>query len=103
MTDLLYRPFVNRLGIRPGFSPDQLKQIACEVADRNGISYAQMVGLQRSRLIAWARQEAYWECSRRTGASLPQIGRVFSRDHSSVLYGIREHEKRAGIVPELRK
>lgn len=54
-----------------------------------------LLGVGRSRDIAWPRQEAYalaWDTGR---YSMAQIGRYFGdRDHTTVLHGIRRHKER---------
>lgn len=88
------RPFVNRLGIRaPALTP--IKDVILSVCDRRGVTYPEIISQQRRRSIAWPRQEAMYECSKATGASLPEIGRAFGgRDHTTVLHGIRKHKER---------
>lgn len=71
-----------------------LKRIIREVCVNRNIEYRQMMSKRRRRNVAHARQEAYWRCYNETGASYPEIGRMMGRDHTSVMYGAREHEKR---------
>jgi chromosomal replication initiation ATPase DnaA len=47
----------------------------------------------RSREIVEARNEAFYH-SQKLGKSLPQIGRFYARDHTTVLNGIRRHKQR---------
>lgn len=71
------------------------KRIIAQVADRHGLTVAELMGTTRVRLIAHARQEAMWRISRELGRSLPEIGRMMGgRDHTTVLHGIRAYEKR---------
>lgn len=73
------------------FAADVLR----EVADRYGLTLAQITGVNRQRKYAWPRQHAYWEIKRRCPhADLSMIGRVVGRDRTSILHGIRAHEKR---------
>lgn len=58
----------------------QLKDLQCE---------------QRHRSLVIARQEAMYRAHREGGYSLPRIGRALgNRDHTTVLHGVRRHEKR---------
>lgn len=41
-----------------------------------------------------ARDEAAWECRRQTTRSYSAIGRVMNRDHSTILFCVRRHQKR---------
>ena len=71
------------------------KQIAREVGKKHGVSLNELVSHRRSRPIVVARHEAFWRCRNETSLSYPQIGRLFGgRDHTTVLWGIRQHEKR---------
>lgn len=72
-----------------------MRDVAQAVADKHGISLDVLRSEKRDRPIAWARQEAMWECRRQTTQSLPQIGLFFGgRDHSTVLHGIHRHQAR---------
>lgn len=60
-----------------------------------------LTGESRDTLVVVARHHAMWLIRTHTKLSLPQIGRIFGgRDHTTVLYGIRQHLKRvAGREP----
>lgn len=45
--------------------------------------------------VALARQTAYWVARTLVEASYPQIGRVFSRDHTTVFHGCQKTVARA--------
>lgn len=93
---LTERPFKNRMGLRAPEIPS-IKGVIHEVCDRHGISYPEMVGPRRQGFIVAARQEAMWECAKRTGASLPQIGFALGkRHHTTIIHGIRKHQERMG-------
>jgi len=49
---------------------------------------------RRSRHITQPRQVAMYLSRRLLGASLPRLGELFGRDHSTVLHAIRETERR---------
>ena len=49
-------------------------------------------GTQRSKHVTAARQVAMYLVRKLTNLSLPDIGKEFNRDHSSVLYSIRQAE-----------
>lgn len=58
-----------------------------------GIPYAEIVGASRHRPIARARMTAMYEVRKlRPDLSLPQIAKIFRRDHTTVLYAIRRAE-----------
>src|SRR5690348_15825661 len=61
------------------------------VAEETGIGPVELKGLARSRHIARPRQIAMWLARQLTLHSLPEIGRALgSRDHTTVLHGIRK-------------
>ena len=70
-------------------------EIAEEVSDATGIPMAVLVGENRAKHIAHARQLAYY-IAHREGFTLPEIGRVFRRDHTTVLHGVRQESIRRG-------
>lgn len=75
------------------------KAVVEAVARCHGLDYEDLVGMRRSRAYAWPRQEAMYEVYRRCPhLSYPAIGKLFGRDHTTVLYGVREHCLRNGIV-----
>ena len=49
-------------------------------------------GSQKSKGIAEARQVAMYLVRKLTNLSLPDIGKEFNKDHSTVLYNIRKVE-----------
>jgi chromosomal replication initiation ATPase DnaA len=48
----------------------------------------------RERNLTFARQEAYYLLRRETNMSLPQIGKKFGKDHTTILSGYLAHIKR---------
>lgn len=87
-------------------APMSLHEVAFYVAAKHGVSVADLTiphgeeGAMRWD-VSHPRQEAYWLASKQRRSddkrrhSLPQIGRFFGgRDHSTVIFGIRAHEKR---------
>ncbi len=73
------------------------------------VSPEELRGASRSRSVARARHVAMALTREITGASYPEIGRAFRRDHSTVLDGVRRVEllverdaRVAGLVDALR-
>ena len=69
-------------------------QIIAQVARERGLTPADITGRDTTARIAAARQEAMLRARELTGQSLPQIGRSFGRDHTTVLAGCRAAERR---------
>lgn len=80
---------------------DRLALIFGQVADKHGLTIEMMLAHRRPRALAYARHEAYWRAYRETAATLPEIGRAYSRDHTSIMYGIAQHERRLLAVRSL--
>ncbi|MBX3506917.1 MAG: hypothetical protein KF895_15670 [Parvibaculum sp.] len=57
------------------------------------VPYEQLLNDQRQMALVEARHAAFWAAKRFTHRSLPAIGRVFRRDHTSVLHGARRIER----------
>jgi len=63
-------------------------------ADYYDITWEQIVSSRRARKLAWPRQMAMHLASTLTSLSLPQIGFAFDRDHTTIMHGIAQVEKR---------
>lgn len=69
-----------------------IREIAVDVCRGHGIPLSQVLSESRVRRIARVRQEIMWR-SYEAGHSLPKIGRVLNRDHTTVLWGVRQYER----------
>jgi chromosomal replication initiator protein len=67
-----------------------------------GTPLEELRGRSRRRRIVRPRQIAMYLCRRYTDASLKEIGRALSRDHSSVLHAVDVVERRTVEQPQLR-
>jgi chromosomal replication initiator protein len=67
-----------------------IRDIEQAVCQRFHLTVEQMRGPCRLRKIARPRQMAMYLCRELTQASLPQIGRHFQRDHTTVLHAQRK-------------
>jgi chromosomal replication initiator protein len=78
------------------------EEIQQQVAERFGISRAELVGSSRAATPLRARQVAIYLTRELTDLSLPQIGRLYGgRDHSTVLNSLRRVEAGIGADEEL--
>lgn len=75
-------------------APQSMRGILADVSARHGVPVDAIMGRERTQRITRARQEAM-ALARQGGRSLEQIARVFQRDHTTVMDGIRRHEERA--------
>lgn len=70
------------------------ERIIAEETKRRGVDMDALRGPNRERPLVWHRQEIIARIHRETSLSLPQIGRLFSRDHTTVLHSIRAVKRR---------
>ena len=92
--------------LRGNSEPQTLAQIALHVALKHGLTVEELRAPSAKdettrRDYAWPRQEAFWMARQLRYPkgdyrySSVQIGRYFGgRDHTSVLWGVRQHEAR---------
>ena len=69
------------------------ERIQMEVARYYKLEVGDLVGERRIRSITHARQVAMYLCRTMTQASLPEIGKKFNKDHSTVLSSVRKIEQ----------
>lgn len=74
----------------------QAGAIIAAVAAETGIAIDALKGEQRVARIAGARQLAIWRVADETELSLSEIGRLFHRDHTTILHAIRVTNQRRG-------
>jgi hypothetical protein len=90
---LLYRLTYERPN--PGVRA-QVNFIIEETARQHGLSVNDVTGEGRSLPIVRARQQAVWICARDTPLSLAAIGRLFQRDHTTIMAAVRRQNERCG-------
>lgn len=69
---------------------------------RHGVGSRDIMSHSRARAIVAARYEAMALVYQHTQASLPQVGRLFGRDHTTVFHALRKmsrHGKLVDILP----
>jgi chromosomal replication initiation ATPase DnaA len=75
---------------RDGF---RIASIQALTAEHFSIPVAEMTSARRFRSVARPRQVAMYLCQRHTPRSLPEIGRRFHRDHTTVIHAIKAVER----------
>jgi chromosomal replication initiation ATPase DnaA len=75
------------------------RTIINEVATVYGITKADLIGPCRKPATMDARRIAMMRIRNETRLSLPAIGRIFKREHTTVLYNIRVAEQSLKGVP----
>ncbi|MFT3864803.1 MAG: chromosomal replication initiator protein DnaA [Solirubrobacterales bacterium] len=80
-----------------GAQATSVEEIQQQVAERFGISRAELIGTSRAATPLRARQVAIYLTRELTDLSLPQIGRLYGgRDHTTVLNSLRRVEASLG-------
>lgn len=88
---------------RRPMSQTTLTQIAKLCVAEFGVKWERVIADERGHAgIAWARQVAQFILRETTGATLQQIGDVFNRDHSGVMYNHRTVQDFMETYPETR-
>lgn len=73
------------------------RSLAAAMAEENGYTFADLRSRRRDDVALEHVRQAAYAYVRSLGAySLPAIGRLFDRHHSTVLDGIRKHKARVG-------
>lgn len=70
-----------------------IDEIQKKVADYFSISVKEMQSSRRARNVARPRQIAMYLAKQLTSRSLPEIGRKFDRDHTTVMHAVRKVEE----------
>ncbi|MBO5109147.1 MAG: chromosomal replication initiator protein DnaA [Clostridia bacterium] len=79
-------------GIKQVSDEEKMDRIIATVAKKYGISTSDIMGTKRNKEISFPRHVAIYIARKTTGLSLPQIGKFFSRDHSTILSSINAIE-----------
>lgn len=74
---------------------EAMRRLVREVCEDAAVSEPAIYSTNRRRHVARARQAAMWRIRKEMpDLSLPQIGRFFNRDHTTVIHAIRAVEAR---------
>ena len=79
--------------VRGMSAPFKMKAIAARVLVKHGKHWTDVFSTSRKQEICQVRFEI-WSDMKDAGYSLPQIGRLFNKDHTTVLSGIRNYNGR---------
>lgn len=76
-------------------TPDQrdaMRVIFKDIADKHGMTEADLYVRDRCYAVSRARWAAWAECRAR-GYSFPVIAALGGWDHTTIIHGVREHQK----------
>jgi hypothetical protein len=71
-----------------------LEHIIKEVSIKHSVTRNAILSPRRQRSLVLARQEVMWRAREETALSFPQIGKALDRDHTTCLWGARQHQAR---------
>lgn len=74
----------------------QAREIVSKICTHFGIAEAEVLGDGRTKTVVHIRHLAMYFVRRECALSLVEIGRMFNKDHSSVVHGVRRIEREAG-------
>ena len=72
-----------------------------KVAKKYGVSVEDIKGVKRTKDIAFARHIAIYMIRKLTDMSLPQLGKLFKRDHTTILSSIKTVEREINANPSM--
>ena len=79
-----------------------VEEIQNAVCKKYSITMAQMLSKERTISIVTPRQLAMYIARKYTNKSLPEIAKVFDKQHATILHGVKTIEKRLDVEPELK-
>jgi chromosomal replication initiation ATPase DnaA len=94
-TEELVRPKVLTLstaGFAEGAAVAQFVDLLEQVCNALFVSPEDVLGRSRSGNVAQARHVVVWAARKRWGLSYPELGRLFSRDHSTMMAAVARIE-----------
>lgn len=81
----------------------KIRDIQWAVADYYKVDATDLLSARRTWDLVRPRQVAYYLCKKLTLKSLPEIGRKFGRDHTTILYGVRLVAKNRAVDEKLNQ
>lgn len=92
---------LKRQDLSPLAPPNRIKPIISAAAKYYGIPLRDLVSFRRARGLIRPRHVAMYLARTLTKHSLPAIGRIFERDHTTIMHGCRQIERQRRQDPEL--
>ena len=79
-----------------------VEQIQAAVCKKYSITMSQMLSNDRSQAISTPRQVAMYIARKYTVKKLPDIAKLFDREHPTILHGVKAIQKRLEVEPDLK-
>lgn len=86
---------MNAAELRDALDERDLLDLCADLARQHGATVDEVLSPSRSPRVSHARQ-AIWYALRHHSErrySYPDLGRLFGRDHSTIIYGVRAYER----------
>ena len=74
-----------------------IKQIIQEEAKAAGVSYETLIDYNNTLRVIAIRRKAMYRAYTETDKTFTQIARVFKRDHTTIISGVRYEERRIDV------
>jgi chromosomal replication initiator protein len=94
---------IRSLGPKTGAAIWDIAQTIHRVEEHTDISFDQMRARNRKVDLVRARQLAMWALRHKTMLSYPQIGRIFDRDHTTVIHAVARIDGIRRANPSIRR
>ncbi len=79
-----------------------IEEIQNEVAQKYGISVAQILSTEKTQSLVTPRQMAMYVARKITPKSLQEIATAFNKKHATIIHGVKTIEKRLDVEPDLK-
>ncbi len=76
----------------------EIQDLVCEFYK---VSLNDLKAARKDQETSTARKVAYWLAKEYTTLSYPSLGRIFMRDHTTVIHGVRSIEQRRQTEPRV--
>jgi len=87
LLDQYHQPFVNS-------SKAKIAAVIRDTAEKYGITEKELLSTSRKKKFVSPRQEAIYRIRNEVQKSMPEIGRIFDRDHTTILHALEKHAER---------
>lgn len=88
---------------KPKLINPAIVRIQEEVCAHFGVNLVSLKGATRRKRVLIPRQIAMYIARESTGASYPELGRHFNRDHTTVIHACEQVERRLGDLATIRQ
>lgn len=96
------KPPTDLLHIEGLIAPLSVHMIIGDTMKEYGVTFVELIGDCRIQKLNIARQHCWYSALSATKISASELARIFRRDHSTILYGVKSHAKRNSLpIPRM--